>query len=401
MNRTADDAIPLLDDDAPLPAPTPPPWLVLVVDDDPMVHSVTRLCYADFRYDGRAIQMLSAASAAEARTLLAQTPGIALVLLDVVMESEHAGLDLARHIRDDLGNRTVRIVLRTGQPGQAPPRDVVQQYEIDDYRTKTELTFERLHVLTVTALRTYRLLRQQAERERRIAQYAEELERFTYAASHDLQTPLRSIVGFAQRLQDRFGGQLAGDAAAYLGYVVQGAHELHTLIEDLLTFTSIGMTQREPLPVELNSVVTGACTRMQNEISARNAVVDNGALPVVNGDRALLELLFAQLIDNALKFQPGVAPVVSIAATTTGEECEIRVSDRGIGIDAQHLTRIFEPFQRLHPTGRFPGTGIGLAICRKIVHLHGGNIFAQSVPGTGTTLVITLPLVPASATPAK
>jgi signal transduction histidine kinase len=388
-----DGAIPLLDDGAAVPAPTEPPWLVLVVDDDPMVHSVTRLCYADFQYDGRAIKMISAGSAAEARTLLASTPDIALVLLDVVMESEHAGLDLARHIRDELGNRTVRIVLRTGQPGQAPPRDVVQQYEIDDYRTKTELTFERLHVLTITALRTYRLLCEQAERQRRLAQYSEELERFAYAASHDLQTPLRSIVGFAQRLQEKFGTQLDGDAAAYLRYVVQGAHDLHTLIEDLLTFTGIGRTSRARETVPLNAVVTGACGRLRDEITARHAVVDCGPLPSVRGDRTLLEQLFVQLIDNAIKFQPGDAPVVSIAATSgPGTQCEVRVSDRGIGIDAQHLTRIFEPFQRLHPTGRFPGTGIGLAICRKITSLHDGTISAQSVAGTGTTVVVTLPL---------
>jgi signal transduction histidine kinase len=391
MSRMQDGSVPLLDDTTPA-GPAAAPWIVLVVDDDPMVHSVTRLCYADFRYDGRGIRIVGAHSAAQARAVLASTPDIALVLLDVVMESEHAGLDLARHIRDELRNRMIRIVLRTGQPGQAPPRDVVQQFEIDDYRTKTELTFERLHVLTITALRTYRLLREQAERERRLAQYSEELERFAYAASHDLQTPLRSIVGFAQRLQDKHAAQLSGDAAAYLGYVVEGAHDLHAMIEDLVAFTSIGASPKPPEPVPLNAAVVAASTRLQGEIGVRHAVIDCGALPTISADRALIEQLFTQLIDNALKFQPGDAPVVSIAATCTDSHCEIRVSDRGIGIDAQHLGRVFEPFQRLHPAGRFTGTGIGLAICRKIARHHGGEIRAQSVPGTGTTIVVDLPL---------
>jgi signal transduction histidine kinase len=139
----------------------------------------------------------------------------------------------------------------------------------------------------------------------------------------------------------------------------------------------------------------GACARLQKDIAERRAVIDCGPLPSVKGDPALLEQLFVQLIDNAIKFQPGAAPVVSIAATNGGVlQCEIRVSDRGIGIDAQHLQKIFEPFQRLHPSGRFPGTGIGLAICRKIVLLHEGSIGAQSVPGTGTTVVVKLPLPP-------
>ncbi|HUS23939.1 MAG TPA: response regulator, partial [Candidatus Binatia bacterium] len=122
----------------PAAAQAAPPWLVLVADDDPEVHAVTRLAIGELRFDGRPLQILSAASAAEARELLARHPGIALILLDVVMESEHAGLDLVRHVRETMGNTTVRIVLRTGQPGQAPPREVVTRYGIDDYRAKTE-----------------------------------------------------------------------------------------------------------------------------------------------------------------------------------------------------------------------------------------------------------------------
>lgn len=385
--------LPLREDAEPAGA-RPDPWRVLVVDDDADLHSVTRLCYVDFTFEGRALQVLSAHSAAEAREVLRHNADIALVLLDVVMETEQAGLELARFIRDDLRNHIVRIVLRTGQPGQAPPRDVVRQYEIDDYRTKTELTFERLHALTITALRTYSVLRAQEARERQLAQYSDEIERFAQAASHDLQTPLRTIVRFAQRLQEKYQPSLAGEGQEYLAYVVQASRDLHRMIDDLLAYTAIGRSDAAPQRVPLDEAVKEACRLLQPEIDLRHATVDYGPMPVVSGNRDQLVEVFRQLIDNAIKFQPGASPVVSLAAARAGESWEIRVADRGIGIDPQHLGRIFEAHPRLHGPDEFPGSGIGLAICRKVIHLHGGSLRAQSTPGAGTTMIVSLPAGP-------
>jgi diguanylate cyclase (GGDEF)-like protein len=145
--------------DSPVETASGTPWTVLVVDDDAEVHAVTRLMLTHARIEGRGLNLLHAHSAAEARPMLARHGDIALVLLDVVMETEHAGLDLAQYVRDQLGNDAVRIVLRTGQPGQAPAHDVVARYNIDDYVAKSELTFERLQILVTTALRTYAQLR--------------------------------------------------------------------------------------------------------------------------------------------------------------------------------------------------------------------------------------------------
>lgn len=368
------------------------PWRVLVVDDDADLHSVTRLCYVDFRHEGRPVQVLSAHSAAEGREVLKHNPDIALVLLDVVMETEQAGLDLARYIRDELRNRMMRIVLRTGHPGQAPPREVVRQYEIDDYRTKTELTFERLQVLTVTALRTYQLLRAQEARERQLAQYSDEIERFAHAASHDLQTPLRTVVRYAQRLQEKYQAQLSGEGLEYLCYVVQGSRDLHRMIDDLLAYTRIGRRDSPPQRVSLNDAVQSACAQLQAEIDLRRAAVECGALPTLPGDRVQLIEMFRQLIDNAIKFQPGASPVIAISAAKTGAQWEIRVADRGVGIEPKQLARIFDPRPRPSETDDFSGSGIGLAICRKIAQLHGGGIRAQSEPGTGTTIIVTLPV---------
>jgi CheY-like chemotaxis protein len=152
-------------------APERPPWPVLIVDDDPAVHEVTRLCLQGFMFQSRPVELLSAHSAAEGRAIVAQRMDIALVLLDVVMETDHAGLDLARHIRDELHNRTVRIVLRTGE-ARMQPMVVVDQYEIDDFRAKTDLTFERMTILVKSSLRTYGLLR---ELERALGACNEEL----------------------------------------------------------------------------------------------------------------------------------------------------------------------------------------------------------------------------------
>lgn len=147
-----------LPDDAPDPQRTRAlsPWVVMIVDDDPAVHQVTQLVMEDFEFAGRRLQFLNAYTASEARDLLQSRRDVALVLLDVVMESEHAGLDLARYIREELGNRHVRIVLRTGQPGQAPEEDVIKSYDINDYKEKTELTKRKLITVFYSALRSYR-----------------------------------------------------------------------------------------------------------------------------------------------------------------------------------------------------------------------------------------------------
>lgn len=150
-----DDDDELLDDDDEIATAPAPTWVMLVVDDEPDVHAFTRVALADLVYQGKALEILSAASAAEAREILAERPDIAVILLDVVMETDHAGLDLARDIRQDMGLTDVRIVLRTGQPGQAPEREVILAFDINDYKAKTELTADRLYSAVITALRGY------------------------------------------------------------------------------------------------------------------------------------------------------------------------------------------------------------------------------------------------------
>ena len=387
------------------PPLTPPglsgqPWQILIVDDNPEVHSATRLALEDYAFEGRSLQLLNAHSGSEARTLLSGHPDIALVLLDVVMETEHAGLDFVHYIREEAHNRTVRIVLRTGQPGQAPPLDAVVHYEIDDYRLKTELTYERLLAVVTTNLRTYRLLRHLEQQSTELARSNHDLESFAYAASHDMQTPVRSLVSFSQLLEQRYSGRLDTEARELLGFIASGAHALQALIVDLVEYSRVGRDPPRLEPVDLNQVVQSAWSTLLPAVQERHARLDCGPLPLVEGNVVQLEQMFRNLLDNAIKYQPGENPVVTIRARTVAGRNEIRVSDRGIGIEPQYLEQIFEPFKRLHAPDRFPGTGLGLALCRKVAQLHRGELRAESEPGAGTSFILTLPEKPPAAAPA-
>lgn len=377
---------------APAPGRPPVPWVLLVVDDDPEVHAVTRLALDGVLFEDRPLEILSAGSGAEAREMLRQRADIALILLDVVMETDTAGLDLVRHIREELHNTTVRIVLRTGQPGQAPAREVISRYEIDDYCTKTELTFERLYVRVMAALRAYGLLHRLERRQQQLVESNQELERFAYVASHDLQTPLRGMVGYAQLLRRRLGESIDPSARELIEDIIKGGQDLHILINDLLEYSRLGSQAAPREPVDLNGVVQRALEKLHGMLRERGAEVRCGELPTVQGNATQLEQLFRNLIDNGIKYQPGDRPLVEIAARLLdGDRWEIRVSDRGIGVEPQYLEQIFDLFRRLHPPDRYPGTGVGLAICRKVIELHGGRIRAESQPGKGTTIIVELP----------
>ncbi|HZP11623.1 MAG TPA: ATP-binding protein [Nevskiaceae bacterium] len=376
----------------PSPVGAVEPWRVLIVDDDPEVHAVTRLALSDFEMDGRPLQLLIARSDEEARRVWRESADIALVLLDVVMETEHAGFDFVRFVREEMGNLHTRIVLRTGQPGQAPALEVISRYEIDDYRTKTELTFERLNVLVSAALRTYRLLREMDARRVQLEASNKELERFAYVVSHDLQSPLRAVLGFGSLLSERAGASLSPESRDFLARILSGARDMSQLIRDLLEYSRIGRAGAPMGEVNLNTVIEAACERVRAAIDQRHAQIHRGVLPSVSGNAALLTQLFANLIDNAIKFQPGEQPVVEIGAQASPSGVEVRVADRGVGIASEHLSEIFEPFRRIvQSTVTAPGTGIGLAICRRVAEVHGGNIRAESQQGQGTTMIVWLP----------
>jgi signal transduction histidine kinase len=225
-----------------------------------------------------------------------------------------------------------------------------------------------------------------------------ELEQFAYVASHDLQEPLRKVASFCQMLESRYAGQLDDRARQYIAYAVDGAKRMQLLINELLTFSRVGQPGTIRGPVDLNAVAREAIDRLDATITDTDADLTVGELPTVTGDATLLTQLFQNLIGNSIKFRRmDEHPVIRIAAERKDGDWEFACRDNGIGIAPAHAERVFVIFQRLHPRDAYPGTGIGLALCRKIVDFHGGRIWVDTEADpaadsrSGTTVRWTLP----------
>ena len=219
-----------------------------------------------------------------------------------------------------------------------------------------------------------------------------ELEQFAYVASHDLQEPLRMVSSYTQLLMRRYGDKLDGDAREFTAFIVDGATRMKQLIEDLLAYSRVGTRDKNFKPVDAGSSLGRALTNLRAAIQDSGATVTHDPLPTIPCDEVQVAQLFQNLIGNALKFRkPDAAPAVHVGAADQGAEWEFMVRDNGIGIEPQYFQRIFMVFQRLHDKGEYPGTGIGLAIVKKVVERHGGRIWVQSQPGAGTTFHFTMP----------
>jgi signal transduction histidine kinase len=220
----------------------------------------------------------------------------------------------------------------------------------------------------------------------------DELKEFAYVASHDLTEPLRTIAGFVQLLQQRYQGQLDESADEFIGFIVDGTERMQKLIEGLLSYSRTGRSELVAARVDLNDTLNRSIGALAAAIAEADADLEIGELPVVGGDAVQLGRLFENLISNAVKFRrPDVKPLVKIGAEMKGGAWHLFVSDNGIGIDERHYERIFNVFQRLHGAGEYPGTGIGLSICKKVVERHGGRIWVEETPGGGSTFRFVLP----------
>jgi signal transduction histidine kinase len=218
-----------------------------------------------------------------------------------------------------------------------------------------------------------------------------ELEQFAYVASHDLQEPLRKVASFCQMLERRYAGQLDERADQYIHYAVDGARRMQDLINDLLAFSRVGRLGHKLEPVDLEALLQRAQANLGARAEETGATIESGELPTVIGDPGLLALVFQNLVGNALKFHGDDPPRVRVDARRDGDGWEISVADNGIGIEPEYAERIFVIFQRLHTRVSYEGTGIGLAMCRKIVEHHGGRIWLDTDAHPGTTFRFTLP----------
>ncbi|WNG21592.1 ATP-binding protein [Cystobacter fuscus] len=229
----------------------------------------------------------------------------------------------------------------------------------------------------------------------RLEQSNRELESFAYVASHDLQEPLRKIQTFGERLVKTSAATLSPEGRDYLERMQGAATRMRRLIDDLLTFSRVSSKARPYTQVDLAVVAREVLTDLETAIEQAGATVTLGELPVLEADATQMRQLLQNLVGNALKFRrEGVPAAISLRGTVEprSQRCELVVEDNGIGFEEKFAERIFDVFQRLHGRGQYEGTGIGLAICRKIVERHGGSIRARSTPGVGSAFVVSLPL---------
>ncbi len=218
-----------------------------------------------------------------------------------------------------------------------------------------------------------------------------ELEQFAYAASHDLQEPLRMVTSYVQLLQKRYKDNLDDDANDFINYAVGGATRMQKMIDGLLLYSRVQTRGKSFQPTDCSSVVRQAISNLKIHIDETHAIIESDALPTINADEMQLVRLFQNLIDNALKFHGPEVPRIQVSATKRANKWMFSVSDNGIGLDSKYKDRIFEIFQRLHGEEEYPGTGMGLSICKRIVERHGGQIWFDSDLGKGSIFYFTIP----------
>jgi|GEM_PF-3633934 len=236
-------------------------------------------------------------------------------------------------------------------------------------------------------------------RETELARQAEELQRsnselshFAYVASHDLQEPLRMVASYLELLRRRYQGKLDAEADEFIGYAVDGAARMKGLINALLAYARVSNVKLALQPVDLGVTAQAATKMLAGKIAESGAEITFGFLPSLEADPSMMDRLFTNLIENAIKYRSDAPPKVALSSRAAGSSWEISVTDNGIGIPAEFREKVFEIFARLHGRDKYEGTGIGLTACRRIVERHGGRIWIADTPGGGTTFVFTLPM---------
>ena len=404
-------------------------WRILVVDDEEDIHQITHLVLDDYLYEGKPVTLLSAYSAQQAKLLLEQESTFAILFLDVVMESNDAGLQLARYVRETLKDRFARIILRTGQPGYAPEEEVILKYEINDYANKTELSRTKLLTLTTASLRAYSdLLSLESYRqdlEKKVADRTQELQQknqellelnralvklnqekneFLGIAAHDLKNPLSSIQGLADLIQTSFEegfsvGEVIQEVIGFARMIAISSHQMYELITNLLDVNAIESSQLKLKLHQFNLgeiitiVINNYQVRAQNKDIKLHSQIPEGIYPVLVDDMAIRQIL-DNLVSNAIKYSPSGTNVTS---RLSQDENEVywEIQDEGPGLSVADQQQLFSKFCRLtpKPTGEEHSTGLGLFIVKKLVEAMNGKVWCKSQLGQGTTFIVTFPKI--------
>ena len=417
-------------------------WNIMIVDDEIEVHQVTKLALQRFMFDKKPLNFISAYSGEEAKHLIKENPNTAIILLDVVMETNDAGLMVAKYIRDELKNELVRIILRTGQPGEAPEESVILDYDINDYKTKTELTQKKLFSTIMSGLRSYRdlinldasqkelkalyvdleerttelrLLNQQLRQEiaerkqtqlelQKAKEVAEAANRakseFLATMSHELRTPLHAILGKSELLLEGSYGPLNSKQESSLRTVEQSGYHLLSLINDILDLAKIeaGKLELDIWYVPIKSVCLIALQFIQEMAQAKEIEVlftlDQNVTMLPADERRLKQILI-NLLNNAVKFTPNQGRIgLEVVGDPAQKMIHFTVWDTGIGISSKDMERLFKPFVQLDSnlSRHYQGTGLGLSLVHRLTEMHGGRVLVESQKGQGSRFTISLPM---------
>jgi signal transduction histidine kinase/HPt (histidine-containing phosphotransfer) domain-containing protein len=371
-------------------------WKVLIVDDEPEVHTLTRLNLHNILFRGARLSFISAYSAAEAAEYLEGNSDIAVILLDVVMEEDSSGLKLVDDIRGIMENQRVRIILRTGQPGQAPEAEVVLKYDINDYRSKTDLTQERLVTSVIGALRNYAdmLDLERSERHRHLVEEkAATRALFLASVSHEIRTPMHGIMGTLELLSNT---QPNDDQQPLIKICQDSATYLLSIIDDILDFSKIDAGKLEIVHEMVNvaDMVHGALDQLASRAWLKDIelviLIDPNTPSIVHCDPKRVQQILINLVGNAIKFTHMGHILVNVSYDKTTDNkpyLYFQVEDTGVGMNAEQQARLFTPFEQasLKTNRKYGGTGLGLAISQRLVQLMDGTIDAASKPGGGST----------------
>ncbi|MCX6073304.1 MAG: ATP-binding protein [Campylobacterales bacterium] len=402
-------------------------WNILVVDDDAGVHSFTKLALNDFILSRKTLAITSAYSAKEAIEIL-KKQSFAVILLDIVMETDHAGFDVVEFLRKELKDPLTRIIIRTGQPGKAPERFVIDNYDINDYKEKTELTTDRLYTTMRTALTQYRQIvdlqnskNKIEDQQQQLQEYSQTLEKtvdartselrlanerlkeldtmksmFIASMSHELRTPLNAIIGFTTLILTGMVGKIEEKQKDYLGRINGAAKHLLSMIVDVIDISKIeaGHIEAVPEQFELNALVDEVARMVEESIKKKNLSLQielDHAIELCS-DRRRVEQSILNYLSNAVKYTEN--GLITVGAYEEKEYVVITVSDTGIGFDDDEKSRLFKPFERLDSQLKVQagGSGIGLYMTKKIVEeLLGGEVFVSSKLGEGSTFGLKIP----------
>ncbi|GAK52642.1 two-component sensor protein histidine kinase [Candidatus Moduliflexus flocculans] len=378
-------------------------WKIMIVDDEEAIHTVTITVLEHHSFDGKPFSYVHAYSGEEAIRKCHEHPDLALVILDVVMEHDAAGFDVVRYIRNELKNTITRIILYTGQPGQAPEYAVIRDYDINDYKVKSLLTSQGLHTSVISALRTYRDLHvikqqrdalQEALEESQIAHKA----RYQFLANigHELRTPLNHILGFSEMLLHT---KLNERQQRYIETIKKSGEGLALVLKSILELTESieGKITLQKYPFSLRAVMADLLQVVEVQAQWKNLTVtshiDESVPDALYGDSKRLQQILMNLFGNAIKFTKQGS--ISIHISQTAAPCRLlfSVKDTGVGISREMQANILKPFGLGEDTLKkeFSGVGLGLAIAKDLLDKMHGRIWFESEFGQGSTFYCEIP----------